>query len=232
MTKPLVFISHSSLDKEVATQVASELRTRGLDVWIDHERIRYGESIPKAIETGLDLSSCILVVVSSAFLKSSWCRTEYEPLLVREIESDRILVIPLLIEDCALPTLLSHKLYADLRESARKTSCLDKVARQILDLHIHEPDVSPVDSFESNPKESSQAESPGQLLLTSLQRRLENDFFVSGQRRGEFGKTRLPNEAHLYHGTLREVLRHKPYYFLTYWGWEVMPFFLAAQKSG
>lgn len=60
-------------------------------------------------------------------------------------------------------------------------------------------------------------------ILISLRRRLENDFFMSGQRKGEFGRTRIPNESHLFHEQVRENLKHKAYYFLTYWGWEVMP---------
>lgn len=60
-------------------------------------------------------------------------------------------------------------------------------------------------------------------ILQSLRRRLGDDFFISGQRRGEFGRTRLPNESHLYHEQVRESLKHKAYYYLTYWGWEMMP---------
>jgi class 3 adenylate cyclase len=60
-------------------------------------------------------------------------------------------------------------------------------------------------------------------ILQSLRRRLGDDFFMSGQRRGEFGRTRIPNESHLYHEQVRESLKHKAYYYLTYWGWEIMP---------
>ena len=59
-------------------------------------------------------------------------------------------------------------------------------------------------------------------ILQSLRRRLREDFFMSGKRRGEFGRTRIPNESHLYHERVRESHKHKAYYFLTYWGWETM----------
>jgi len=220
---PLVFISHSSRDKEVASWLASELRDRGLEIWIDHERIEFGESIPKAIEEGLTQSACIVVMISPAFLESNWCRTEYESLLAQEIEQDRILVVPVLIEDCDIPLLLSRKLCADLRQSSQRSNRLDILAKHIRERFALGQGTPSIGPLESTPTEMWEAtRSRGEPLLASLQRRLENDFFVSGERIGEFGKTRSPNEAHLYHGTIREILKHKPYYYLTYWGWEAI----------
>ena len=132
--KPLVFISHSSRDKADATVLAAELRARGLSVWIDHERIKFGESIPTAIELGLSNSVCALVLVSSSFLSSKWCRAEYEPLLVREIDRDRLLVLPVLLDDCEIPVLLARKRYVDLRRSSHvsRRRQLDELADQVL----------------------------------------------------------------------------------------------------
>lgn len=222
MANPLVFISHSSRDKEVAIRLASEFRDRGLDIWIDHERIEFGESIPNAIEKGLTQSQCLVVIVSQAFRESKWCRAEYEPLLVKEIEQSLILVIPILIESCEMPTLLSQKLFADLREQSEWSRQLDILANQIRQRFGWEQSDS-ISSSKPEPQGISDAsQSNGESMLVSLRRRLEDDFFVSGQRKGEFGKSRIPNEAHLYHGRIRERLEHKPYYFLTYWGWEAM----------
>ena len=114
-SKPQFFISHSATDKQQAHTIASDLRALGVGVWIDSERIKYGQSIPEAIEKGLTESDCILVLVSQAFLDSKWCRAEYEPLLTREIDSGVILVVPVLLEDCELPPLLRCKKYCDLR---------------------------------------------------------------------------------------------------------------------
>ena len=114
-SKPQFFISHSATDKQQAHTIASDLRALGVGVWIDSERIKYGQSIPEAIEKGLTESDCILVLVSQAFLNSKWCRAEYEPLLTREIDSGVILVVPVLLEDCELPPLLRCKKYCDLR---------------------------------------------------------------------------------------------------------------------
>lgn len=132
--KPLVFISHSSQDKDTAIALATDLRSRGLSVWIDHERIKFGESISAAIELGLSQSKCIIVLISPSFVSSNWCRAEYEPLLKREIESGNTLVLPILIDDCELPPLLSSKRYVDLRPSSgvSRSRQLDELSSQIL----------------------------------------------------------------------------------------------------
>lgn len=113
--KPVAFLSHSSSDKLVAQELATDLRRLGIGVWIDSERIKYGQSIPRAIEDGLGHSDAVLVLVSEAFLRSRWCRAEYEPILSAEIDSGRILVIPVLLETCELPLMLRSKHYCDLR---------------------------------------------------------------------------------------------------------------------
>src|SRR5262245_41422873 len=95
--KPIAFLSHSSNDKFVAQKLTVDLRNLGIGVWIDSERIKYGQSIPRAIEDGLRHSDAVLVLVSEAFLRSRWCRAEYEPILSAEIDSARIMVIPVLL---------------------------------------------------------------------------------------------------------------------------------------
>lgn len=110
--KPLVFISHSSSDKQTAIRIVERLRARGLDVWIDHERIQFGDSIPARIAEGLSACDFILVLISEAFCSSPWCRAEYEPLLKQEIEDGSTLVIPVLLnKDVELPPLLASKRY-------------------------------------------------------------------------------------------------------------------------
>ena len=142
MNKTQVFISHSSKDKKFATFLAKELRSRNLSVWIDHERIKYGESIPAAIEIGLAESDCIIIIVSSAFLASKWTRAEYEPLLIKEIDRDEVLIIPILIEDVQLPLLLSRKRYVDLRQSKKNSAVLDELSKQIISSRLKDGNTS------------------------------------------------------------------------------------------
>lgn len=132
MSEALAFISHSSADKRFATELAKRLRVHDVDVWIDHEQINFGDSIPGKISTGLATCDVILVLVSQAFIRSSWCKAEYEPLLVREVETERTLAIPVRLDDASIPPLLAAKRYVDLRHG------LDDATIQVLAETIRE----------------------------------------------------------------------------------------------
>jgi TIR domain-containing protein len=130
MPNALAFISYSSKDKDFATRLSQALRSRNIDVWIDHEQIRFGDSVLGKISDGLKRCDAILLVVSTAFVNSSWCRSEYEPLLTREIDENRTVVIPLRLDDAELPVFLTAKRYADFR-SGLADSILDELAESI-----------------------------------------------------------------------------------------------------
>jgi len=131
VSSPIAFVSHSSDDAVAARRLVELLRGYGVDSWIDHEQIRFGDSIPGRIAEGLSAADVILVLVSEAFVESSWCRAEYEPLLQREIESGRTAVIPLRLDDATMPVLLSAKRYVDLRNGLDEAS-VGELAETIL----------------------------------------------------------------------------------------------------
>jgi hypothetical protein len=130
MGKALAFISHCSQDKERASELADVLRGHGVDVWVDHEQINFGDSITTKISQGLDRCTVILVLISKSFAESSWCRAEYEPLLMNEIQSGNTTVIPIRLDNSEMPILLRTKRYVDARRGMDK-SVLYELAFQI-----------------------------------------------------------------------------------------------------
>jgi hypothetical protein len=132
--KPTAFLSHSSSDRLIADKLAADLRALGICVWIDSERIKYGQSIPRAIEEGLKLSTAVLVLISDAFSRSRWCRAEYEPILSTEIDSGRLLVVPVLVETAEIPLLLRSKRYCDLRFDIKDSGSYDRRKRNLSEL--------------------------------------------------------------------------------------------------
>lgn len=71
MTKPTVFLSytHSPDQEDWVREFASSLGNQGVDVWLDTARIRPGESVPDAIDSGLRSSDAIVAVLGSSDLR-------------------------------------------------------------------------------------------------------------------------------------------------------------------
>jgi formylglycine-generating enzyme required for sulfatase activity len=102
-----VFISHAAKeDAQFAHRLADDLRRLGLPVWIAPESIRPGEGWVRAIERGLAESSHVVVVLTPAALESKWVEKETDVAIARERQG-RIQVIPLELEPCRVPLLLS-----------------------------------------------------------------------------------------------------------------------------
>lgn len=60
----IAFLSHSSLDKPFIRQLAADLTSNGVDVWLDEQRIRVGDSIPEKLAQGLAGSDFFLIAMS------------------------------------------------------------------------------------------------------------------------------------------------------------------------
>lgn len=111
-----IFISHSSKDKQFAHWLAVDLVNAGHRVWFDEWNIKIGESIPHEIGTGLEECDCVAVVLSSNAVTSRWVENEWHAKYWDEVEQGRVRVLPLLKDECTVPTLLKTKKYADFRE--------------------------------------------------------------------------------------------------------------------
>jgi len=113
-----VFLSHSSADKETVLKVIEAFKKANISYWVDHERIKFGDSIIAKIEEGLQKSKSVVVCLSEKLITSGWCRAEYGVILYREFSGDTSRrVIPLSLDGSnnsnSIPLLLSDKLRAD-----------------------------------------------------------------------------------------------------------------------
>jgi hypothetical protein len=78
--KATVFVSYASPDKPLATRLASDLRERGLTVWVDAWEIRVGDNLLEKIEAGLKEAQYIVVLLSRASVRSPWVQRELSAL--------------------------------------------------------------------------------------------------------------------------------------------------------
>lgn len=113
-----LFVSHSSKDKQAAKWLAVDLANVGYRPWLDEWSIKAGESIPTQIGIGIEKCSHVLVLLSKNSVRSQWVEREWQAKYWNEVQTNRIMVIPILLEDCKVPVLLQTKKYVDYRRDA------------------------------------------------------------------------------------------------------------------
>jgi len=111
-----IYLSYAQKDKGIADQVASALQTAGHNVWLDVWELTPGDSITSRIEGCITSSDFLLVLLSPQSVEAPWIKYELNAALFRELRDRAITVIPVLIEDCEIPQILSGRAYLDLRK--------------------------------------------------------------------------------------------------------------------
>lgn len=147
-----IFISHSSIDKEFARELSKNLIELGHEIWLDEWKIKVGESIIEEVQKGLEDSDIMVVVLSQSSVQSSWVEREWKAKFWQEMESKKTIILPVLIEDCVIPTLLKDKKYADFRNSKTKAlfdlvSSLPSVSSRRVDSKVKIEEIVKVNNF-------------------------------------------------------------------------------------
>ena len=112
-----IFISYNREDSAFADKLAKNLAMRKHNIWMDRWELNVGDSLIEKIQSALNSSSAILVILSKHSVASEWCKKELNSGLVRELAEKQVLLLPCVIEDCEIPLFLREKLYADFREN-------------------------------------------------------------------------------------------------------------------
>jgi hypothetical protein len=122
-----VFISYSHSDATLVNTLAAHLVKHNASVWIDTWELNVGDSIVNKVQDAIDGACALLVILSKASVQSEWCKKELSAGLMRELDEKRVVVLPVIVEDCTIPIFLREKMYADLRHD------FDSGLRAILD---------------------------------------------------------------------------------------------------
>jgi hypothetical protein len=115
MPAPRVFISYNHNDKAFVTKLANLLKKRGSRVWLDEDMVKIGDYLVTEISKGIEEADYLLAVISNSSVKSNWVNFELRKAMTEEIQR-KIIVLPLLLEDCKIPDFLEGKVYADFRQ--------------------------------------------------------------------------------------------------------------------
>jgi hypothetical protein len=112
-----VFISYNNKDNDFAEKLSLELVRHNIKVWKDSWRIGVGDSLIQTVQDGLEGARFFCVIFSKNSIESEWVKREITAALLREIESRKVMLLPIVIDDCELPLLIRDKLYADFRSN-------------------------------------------------------------------------------------------------------------------
>lgn len=113
-----VFLSHNSKDKARVCLLAERLRDAGLEVWLDEWVIRPGDFIPLAIEQGLEKARILILCLSPHALASGWVTLERGAAMFRDPANTQRRFVPLLLQDCKVPEILSQFKHVDWRQES------------------------------------------------------------------------------------------------------------------
>jgi streptogramin lyase len=120
-----VFISYAREDKAAAENVAAVLTAAGLPVWWDEE-IPLGKSFEQVIEERLADASSVVVLWSTASIRSAWVRAEAREALERD------LLFSVMLEDVRLPLLFREYQSANLVGwTSGPSSALDRLVNAL-----------------------------------------------------------------------------------------------------
>ncbi len=111
-----IFISYSHADKAFVDELALNLVKHGAHVWVDTWELNVGDSILNRVQEAIQSSSALLIVLSKASVASEWCKKELNAGLMRELDEKKVIVLPVLVEDCEIPLFLRGQMYADFRK--------------------------------------------------------------------------------------------------------------------
>ena len=115
MPQKRIFLSHSTSDAPFVDRLASDLERLSIGVWYAKWELRVGDSLLDKIAVGIEEHDYLVVVLTPASVASDWVRLELKAALMRELGERRVVVLPVLLRDCVLPTFLKDKKYADFR---------------------------------------------------------------------------------------------------------------------
>ncbi len=110
-----IFISYSHADKAFVDRLAVQLVRARAPIWLDRWELSVGDSLLQRIQDAIQGAGALLVILSRASVDSEWCKKELTAGLVRELDEKKVLMLPVLIEDCEIPLFLRDKVFADFR---------------------------------------------------------------------------------------------------------------------
>ena len=117
-----LFISYSHKNIEKVSSLVNMIASPDIDIWIDEKSIAPGQRYTTAIFEAIHDSDVYVVCLSNDCSNSSWVKNEMDFAIKEKIVRQNFRVLPVLLEDCEIPTVLSNIDYIDGRGSVTQTA--------------------------------------------------------------------------------------------------------------
>jgi TIR domain len=148
---PKVFVSHASEDKDRFVRAfATQLREKGIEAWVDEWEIYPGDSLVRKIyEAGIRAAQAVLIVLSRNSVDKPWVKDELDVSVIRRIE-EGMRIIPLVLDDCAIPTALRATLHVKIPDLNNFDAQLSRVVDTLYG-RSEKPPLGPAPAYIQNP---------------------------------------------------------------------------------
>lgn len=101
--KHRIFLSYSFTDRDKAEIIREKLLESGIEVIVDYNSIGTGNHIFQELKYLYESSETVIVLLSKKFCESAFIEKENE-IFLKEAGKRKITIIPLLIENCRIPS--------------------------------------------------------------------------------------------------------------------------------
>ena len=110
---PKVFIIYPHSQKQFVKKLTNDLNQSGINIWLDENELKPGDSIKPKIEKALRESQWVILVPTPEDRGSSWVYKEIDLAYEQEKERSRPFIIPLKMKEGKIPTEFEERMWAD-----------------------------------------------------------------------------------------------------------------------
>jgi tetratricopeptide (TPR) repeat protein len=138
-TRPLrIFLCHASVDKTTVRKLYFNLLRRGINAWLDQEKLLPGEDWEEEIPKALTESDVILVCLSKASIKKEgYVQREITIAVDKALEKPgKIFIIPTKLEECDIPPKIRKYQSVELFRAGEFNRLIQSLEKRAAELSI------------------------------------------------------------------------------------------------
>jgi tetratricopeptide (TPR) repeat protein len=146
------FISRAGNDKGIAAAIATIIRGAGHSTWLQDEDFGHASFMAR-MEQGFEMNARVIVLLSSSYQSSDYCRKEYNVALIGDPLNLKQRLIVLRVEDCAPTGNLRDIAYIDLVPILGNADHLARVVRAAIGSQSQQADVEFANIYRRSPQQ-------------------------------------------------------------------------------